>query len=357
MTRIARAELRRLRLPLHTPYKLSYRTFHEFEPFLVVLEDDSGGQGIGDAHISPGSSSETREGGWTFLERHLRQIIGMPPDEAKQSILAEIAASKVAATAAVCAIEFLEGHPLLEVTSDTPLPLLTPTSATTRQNIEREVEARLAEGYRCLKIKVGNDVQADLARVGHYQDALAGRGTIRIDANRAYTRDEGITFARSLRPEAIELFEQPCDDADWDANAAVAAASSVPLMLDEPICTRSDIERAGDIANVRYCKLKLKRFGGVARLAESLTHVRNCEMEPVLGDGIGSDLHAWFEACVARAHIQGAGEFNGYLKCIDHVLAEPPKFDQGQMRLRAGVRPSLAPAKLQQLTVDRLSFA
>jgi len=54
------------------------------------------------------------------------------------------------------------------------------------------------------------------------------------------------------------LFEQPCHSDDWDANASVAKVSTVPIMLDEPICGLDDIERAADIPNVGFCKLKLK---------------------------------------------------------------------------------------------------
>ena len=58
-------KLRTVRLPLIRPYVLSYRTFTEFEPIIVVRDSD-GRVGWGEGHISPGSSRETREGGWAF---------------------------------------------------------------------------------------------------------------------------------------------------------------------------------------------------------------------------------------------------------------------------------------------------
>ena len=39
-----------------------------------------------------------------------------------------------------------------------------------------------------------------------------------------------------------------------------------------------------------------------------------CDMEPVLGDGISSEVQCWMEGCVARQVIRNAGEFNGFLK-------------------------------------------
>jgi len=59
-------KLRTVRLPLIRPYVLSYRTFTEFEPIIVEVRDSDGRVGWGEGHISPGSSRETRKGGWAF---------------------------------------------------------------------------------------------------------------------------------------------------------------------------------------------------------------------------------------------------------------------------------------------------
>ncbi len=349
---IERATVRRLSMPLIRPYKLSYRTYDVFEPYLVELTDSSGRQTFGDGQISPGSSGETREGGWSFAQAILDAIIGLDATEAQSMVMARASESPVAATAIVTALEALQGHPLLDITEDVALPLLTPTEAQGRAEIEAEVEACLGEGFATFKIKVGKDVDADLERVATYQATIAGRGTIRMDANRAFSRDDGIRFARSLNPESIELFEQPCDDADWDANAAVAAASVVPLMLDEPICALADIERAGEIEGVGFCKLKLKRFGSLEQLHAGLELVRTCGMEPVLGDGLGSEIQGWMEACVARKTIRNAGEFNGFLKQKDRIFAEPLQFADGAIHLASCYVPALSTAAVARFTTE-----
>ena len=53
--------LRTVRLPLIRPYVLCYRSFTEFEPIIVEARDSDGRTDWGEGHISPGSSSETRE--------------------------------------------------------------------------------------------------------------------------------------------------------------------------------------------------------------------------------------------------------------------------------------------------------
>jgi L-alanine-DL-glutamate epimerase-like enolase superfamily enzyme len=264
--------------------------------------------------------------------------------------------SPVAAGALIVALEMLEDNPLLRLERDVTLPLLTPVNGRGEAELEAELAGRLDQGFTTFKVKVGKDVDADLARVAIIQRALAGRASMRLDANRAYTRDQGRRFAAALDPAGIELFEQPCAAEDWDANGAVAAASTVPLMLDEAICGVGDIERAATMEGVGFCKLKLKRFGGLDRLKAALERVRELGMEPVLGDGLSSDLGCWMEACVARSTIRNAGEFNGFLKAKGGLFTEALRFEQGHMVLKAGFRPNIDPAALADKIVAEEIF-
>ena len=127
----------------------------------------------------------------------------------------------------------LERHPLLSVDRDTRLPLLTPFNSSAPGDIEREVEQRLKDGFRTFKIKVGKSAEDDARRVKLVQRAIAGRATMRLDANRAYSEADACRFAMALDPAGIELFEQPCPAEDWEANARVASASPVPVMLED----------------------------------------------------------------------------------------------------------------------------
>lgn len=349
--------LRTVRLPLIRPYQLSYRTFTEFEPIIVEVRSRDGQVGWGEGHISPGSSSETREGGWAFCRDFADSLLGKDTNAAKAAIAESMTASKVAATALITAIEMLERHPLLDIESDTQLPLLTPFNSAEPAAIADEVERRLGEGFRTFKIKVGKDARADIARVGAIQKAIAGRATMRLDANRAYNEADACWFAGALDPQGIELFEQPCRAEDWDANAHVARVSTVPIMLDEPICERADIDRASTIPNIKFCKLKLKRFGGLDLLRDALLHVRACGMEPVLGDGLSSEIGCWMEACVARETIRNAGEFNGFLKPKIRLFANPIVFRDGALVLPRDFDPQIDQDVLAAHTIAMERFA
>jgi L-Ala-D/L-Glu epimerase len=352
-------KLRTVRLPLIRPYVLSYRTFTEFEPIIVEVRDSDGRVGWGEGHISPGSSRETREGGWAFCREHAAAVVGRDTNEAKAAIAANVGASKVAATALLTAIEMLEDHPLLTVDREISLPLLTPFNSSTPKEIEQEVEQRLEDGFGTFKIKVGKAADDDARRVKAIQQAIAGRATMRLDANRAYSEADACRFAASLDPSGIELFEQPCRAEDWDANARVASISPVPVMLDEPICELADVKRASGIPNVGFCKLKLKRFGGLDLLRQALDAVHQFGMDCVLGDGLSSELGCWMEACVASVTIRNAGEFNGFLKPKVRLFAEPLRFVAGELVLPPGFKPTIDAEALaaHEITCERFAPA
>jgi len=346
-----------VRLPLVRPYHVSYRVYEAFEPIVIEARSADGRTGWGEGHISPGYSHETIEGGWDFCRAQAERLVGQDVETAKAMLEAGIAEHPVASTALVTALEMLEDRPLLRVDAEARIPLLTPLHASDREAIEAEVERRLEDGFRTFKVKVGKDVDADLARVRTVQEVLAGRATIRLDANRGFSRPDGCRFAKALEPAGIELFEQPCASGDWDANAAVAAVSTVPVMLDESIYGMADIERAGAIPGVGLVKLKLKKMGGLARLHAGLERIRALGMEPVLGDGVATELGCWMEACVARRTIQNAGEMNGFLKPRARLFRTPLRFERGALVLDAGFVPEIDRGALEAHRVALERFA
>src|ERR1700722_3269483 len=184
MPNLISVSLRRLRLPLIRPYRLSYRTFEEFEPYLIEMADDRGRTGFADGHISPGSSEETREGGWTFIRKRIPEMLGSDLETAKAEVLKKFEASKVATTALACAVEVLADNPLLACETETTLPLLTPINGMDDASIQKETGRWVSQGCRTFRSEVAKDVEAELSRVTWIQKVVVDRATIRVDANR-----------------------------------------------------------------------------------------------------------------------------------------------------------------------------
>lgn len=350
MARIARVELRLLRIPLPVAYKVSNKTMNVFEPIVAEVTDQEGRSGFAEVIHSRGYSDETLEEGLAFLHDTAPGLAGLEPGAAKAILEPHLARHSHGVALLTSAIEMLEDSPLLQVPDAVSIPLLQILHGEATA-LEPEVASRLDEGYRTFKVKVGFEVDRDLERVAVIQRILGGRATLRLDANQAYSREDGRRFAASLDPAGIELFEQPCDKADWDSNAAVAAVSTVPVMLDESIYGLEAIDRAAQIPGVGYVKVKLKKQGGLAPLAAALERIRIVGLQPVLGDGVATDICCWMEVCVSRGLIGNAGEMNGFQKLECSLFRNPMPFRDGAVELPAGYRPMLDREALDRYTV------
>ncbi|NQV82951.1 MAG: mandelate racemase [Rhodospirillales bacterium] len=340
---IASITLYRFSLPLIHPYKLALGVVKAFDTVLCVVRDGDGNEGYGEATILTGYTPETIDDSWAIACGLAQRISGMATEDAGPIIQAEHSNAPFTSTATMTALEMCDGHPLLGVPTATAVPLLAIVNATDEDGIAQEIDARLGEGYATLKVKVGFEVEADIARVRFIQNHLRGRALIRLDGNQGYRQDEALRFCAGLNPAGIELLEQPCHDDDWDAAAAVAEVATVPMMLDESIYGPDDIDRAADLGAATYIKLKLMKAGGLGALADGLAQIRERGMTPVLGNGVASDVGCWMEACTARTTIDNAGEMNGFLKPETGIFATPMAVTNGSVVLPAGA-PALKPA-------------
>ena len=346
----------RLRVPLTTPYRLSFGPVHAFDTVLIEMRDKDGRTGLGEATYLTGYTDETIEGGWALVQSLAATCTGAEEASVRARLEPHFQSAPFTATAFNTALEMVSGHPLLETTTATRVPVLGLLHATDTADIERESQQLFERGFTTLKVKVGFDAARDGEIVKRVQRVLNGRASIRLDANQGYNRDDACSFAAALDPAGIELFEQPCAAGDWDAACAVARVASVPMMLDESIYGLDDIRRAGDLKAARYIKLKLMKLGGLDRLAAAIDTIRECGMEPVLGNGVACEIGCWMEACVAHGRIRNAGEMNGFLKPTASLLKHPLQFAQGAIVLEPGTFPVLDPAALGSFTLERRAF-
>jgi o-succinylbenzoate synthase len=350
--RIERVRIDLLRVPLHEPYRLAFGDLTAFDTLLVELTAADGRQGFGEATVLTGYTDESIASAWALAGELASRLVS--PGIAPEALFAEtVPRAPFATTAFGAALDMLESHPALRPSEQVRVPLLAllqgRDSAEWAERIDRFVE----EGYTTLKVKVGYDKGADLAKVARMQALLGGRARLRLDANQAFTASEAIDFVQRLDPAGIELLEQPCPADDWESHAAVAAVSAVPLMLDESIYGIADIERAADGRLAHYVKLKLMKMGGIRPLEAALERIRARGLQAVLGNGVACDPNCWMEACVAARHIDNAGEMNGFLKARVSLFEEPLAVRRGAIVLDPARPPRLDRDAIATCTSDR----
>ena len=351
-----RLDAYRLRLPLTTPYHLAFGDVEAFDTILVVASDEQGREGYGDATVLTGYTDETIEGSWPLAQQLARRLVGGTLASAKAEALALAAQAPFLATAFASAVEMLEGAPLLRIERDSAVPVLGTINDTEPAAMRAQIDRLCAAGYRTLKIKVGSATpDEDAKRVTAALAHVAGRARLRVDANQGYTPEQAIAFANTVPVDGIELFEQPCAAGDWVAHMAVVRACPLPIMLDESIYDESDIDETASRRAARFVKVKLMKFATLERLAAAIERIRAHGLEPVLGNGVASDVGCWMEACVAARHITNAGEMNGWLKMTRPIFTEPMRVEAGAIRLPAGWQPTLDRAAIAAATTGETS--
>lgn len=194
-------------------------------------------------------------------------------------------------------------------------------------------------GCRTAKIKVaepGQTLADDLARVEAVRDALGPKGSVRVDANGAWSVDEALGALRELGRLGLEYAEQPVatvEDLARLRRELVRRGVSVPIAADESIRRSGDPERVKELAAADVAVLKVQPLGGVRRcldLAEALELpvVVSSALETSIGLAAGVALAA------ALPDLPFACGLNTRSLLVDDVVADSLAAIDGSIAVR-----------------------
>jgi L-alanine-DL-glutamate epimerase-like enolase superfamily enzyme len=128
-----------------------------------------------------------------------------------------------------------------------------------------EAEAKRREGYHVFKLKVGTkDIEADIRCARTVRAAIGRNAVLTVDANMTWSEAKALKFAEATRDLAIVNIEQPVADDDLDGMAHVAAATGLPVCVDEGIKSTADIDAHAQRFAAQGISLKPLKLGGLA---------------------------------------------------------------------------------------------
>lgn len=121
--------------------------------------------------------------------------------------------------------------------------------------LQDEIRAKLDQGYRTMKIKVGGaPLPEDVKRVEAALEVVGSSRHLAVDANAALDRERALACAAALAPFGLRWFEEPCDPLDYALLAEVASRYDAPLATGENLFSTQDVENL-----VRYGGLRADR--------------------------------------------------------------------------------------------------
>jgi len=150
-------------------------------------------------------------------------------------------------------------------------------------------------GVKTFKVKVGNNLAEDLARINVIRD-LRPKAKIRADVNGLWSVDQAEAFLKAVGQ--IEYVEQPC--ATIEELRELKSRTSVKIVGDEILRKAQDPFDLDLHGAIDYLMLKVQPLGGIKRAQAIAQHhklpvVVSSALESAVGINYGLTLAASFE--------------------------------------------------------------
>ncbi|RAN32206.1 enolase C-terminal domain-like protein [Hyphomonas pacifica] len=134
----------------------------------------------------------------------------------------------------------------------------------TDEEIVRRLKAAYAEGWRHFKIKVGGDLQGDLARCKLFRDTLGSEVQLSVDANQVWNVAEAVKAIKAMAPYDIYWVEEPTSPDDVLGHKAIAdQVSPILLATGEHAHNRVMFKQFLQAQAIGFCQIDACRLAGV----------------------------------------------------------------------------------------------
>ena len=275
--KITRLSVYQVDLPLEHPYWLSggRLKFECLDATLVKVETDAGitgwGEGTPWGHTYvPAHGPGIRAG----IETMASFVLGLDPrrvlDVERAMDLAlpghlyakspiDMACWDIAGKAAGLPIADLMGGG-----SRTPRPIASSVGAKTVEETREVIQRYRDRGYVAHSVKIGGDVERDVARIRDVEAIRLSGEIVLYDVNRGWTRQQALRVMQATEDLKV-MFEQPGET--LDDIAAIRPLHSAPVSVDESLVTLQDAARIARDGLAEVFGIKLNRVGGLTKAA------------------------------------------------------------------------------------------
>ena len=274
---IARVEIIPVKLPLTEPFVISYGTFPDVLSVLVRLSTRDGHAGWGEATPDPLVTGETWQSTAVALRDDLAPaLIGRDARDREAAL--DCLDARVAGVPAAKAALDIALHDLLGRVSGLPVwallggrskPHLTISrvvSMKTPDAMARDAERHVADGFRTVKIKVGDPAnpRLDVARIAAVREAIGQEIGLKIDVNQGWkTAGVAIAAVRASQGATPDYYEQPVAWWDLEGLADVRRQTGATIMVDEGCHGPRDAARVVALRAADLINIKLMKCGGL----------------------------------------------------------------------------------------------
>jgi o-succinylbenzoate synthase len=272
--KLVEVELRRITLPLVTPFRTSFGEEHERDVLLLrttMLIDGVRVDGWGEcvAMREPLYSAEFVDGAELVITDHLLPRL-WPVEQLSAAqvgaLLEPVRGNPMAKGAVEMAILDAQlratGQSLSSYLGGTRTRIASGVSVGIFDSIDvlcSEVQGYVDDGYQRIKLKI--QPGWDIEPVRQIRELIGPDLALQVDANTAYGRSD-IDHLCQLDEFDLLLIEQPLPEEDLLGHAQLARASSTPICLDESVVSMATAADAIELGATQIINIKPGRVGG-----------------------------------------------------------------------------------------------
>ncbi len=308
-------------LELAVPYQWARGVQTRRHIVLVRLED---GDCTGWGEIAPPPDDPRPATDWA---KEARMVVD--PDQAQPRIRCGMQQAQldVEAQRAACSVsDLLWNAP----TSDVPVNTL--ITANDPDVVRQLATSAALVGYPAIKIKIGMDPAADLARAKAAREG-APNVALRLDANAAWSPQHAEHLLSEYAPLDIDYIEQPVAPQHEDTLRDLQRVG-IPIALDESATSLERVEELLDGGVGDVVIVKAQRLGGCDRAKEVLDAARRRGARAVVTNSLESSVGIHHALHLAAGTTEPAGLATSHYLADD--VGDPPAFVDGRFMVPHG---------------------
>lgn len=244
--RIERVESIPIEVPVRRPLKMAVATVNVRTCIVVRITTDEGLVGLGESVLALYFSGESLASAHDLIANvYAEQLVGRDAGDvnAIRTLMRRISVHNNGARAAV-EMALLD---LIAQSASIPLyryyggrsrasvPTIWHVSGGSPEEMAAEAGEAVADGYPLVKVKVGNDVDHDLACTYAVREAIGDDVMLLPDANQGWDVGDALRYLRGVVDARPGFVEQPVDRDDVVGMATLVSQSPVLIAGDEGI--------------------------------------------------------------------------------------------------------------------------
>ena len=271
--RIQSVELQRVKIPLSQPYLFGRGLVDGLESIITRIKGEDGTEGIGECVVRAITSSfETAEK--ELLNDYIPAILGLDSMDI-ELIMKKLQPENCLDLGPVAGIDLalwdlngkamgLPVYKLLGGAYNLKIPVSYTLSIDTPEVMTENTLKMMQYGYHTFVVKIGHGpIEEDISRVRLIRKAVPPGIKIRLDANAAFDVKSAISVLRAIKDLDVEYIEQPIPPGNIEGLKKIAAATDIPICIDEGLEQISDAINLVRSNAVRIFNIKIPQCGGL----------------------------------------------------------------------------------------------